>query len=302
MLKEELERQIQASPPQSGQWRRLTFWGDEEPDDSFWEGLKQVGLFLDNRVIIVRQAEAWGAAIWKGLSAALARQLEHAWPIFCLEVEAEKGKFKIPAHIQKTGCFTFADKKGWVWRSVGLGTNLKPFAAQQAKNMGLAFSPDDLARFCATAPQDAQAVINELRKLALLAEDGKIRPELIGADSAKQESDAFNLIKKITAGDFMGAWQEVEADTDGSLLFFAIAVLAREFRLLWQIAAGEEPRLYPAEASRKRSLARALGFTGISAGMAELADAEWQVKSGRQSTTQTLEILCVNMNRIFGKK
>lgn len=302
LLKEQLEKQIKDFPPDAGKWKRLVFWGDEEPGRAFWESLVQTGLFAEHRLIIVRQAELWDASTWQQLSSALAREHEKTWPFFCLESAWEKGKPKLPAHIQKMRCFTFAEKKGWIWRSQGLGQNFQRFAADQAKALGLKFQPADWTAFCAKAPQDAQGLINELRRVALLARDGRVSAEMFAESGAIQESDAFGLIKKITAGDLAGAYAEASADRDGGLLFFAIAMLAREFRTLWQLLAGVELKLHPAEATRKRNLARRLGFAGISAGLNDLAAAEWQVKSGRQSPGQTLEALCIKMCDVFGKR
>lgn len=302
LLKEEIERRIAACKPDRGEWKRQVFWGDEEPDDPFWGALGQVGLFSENRVLIIRQAESWPAQVWRQLSSALAAELGHVWPFFCLECDWDKGKPKLPACVQKARCFNFAEKKGWIWRSPGLGQNLKSFVARHARDMGLVFEPDALIAFCGSAPADASGVLNELKKLVLLTKDGKIDSACLSNDAAARESDAFGLIRRLTTGDLAGAWREVAADTDGNLLFFATAILAREFRLLWQILAGEQPRMPPAEVQRKRAVAKTLGFAGIGSGMAELANAEWQVKSGRQTPRQTLENLCVCMCALFGRK
>lgn len=299
LLKEELERQ---AGDEASSWKRRVFWGDEEPGPQFWESLSQIGLFEENRIVIVRQAEAWPAVIWKELSRILAKKLDHVWPFFCLEVGFEKGKYKIPAHIQKTPCFGYADKKGWIWRSQGLEQNLANFSRARAKKLGLTFSADNFALFCATVQPDAQSVINELEKLALLAEHGKVEKSLLPETSASMENDAFALIRRLQAGDLAEAWSELQKDTDGGLLFFLIALLAREFRLLWQITAGENPRMHPAETRSKHALARKLGYKGIASGFAALADAEWQVKSGRQRPEQTLEYLCAQMSSLFSDR
>lgn len=300
LIKEELEKRIAAwniSPDP----KRLVFWGDEEPDDVFWESLKQVGLFSEKRVIVVRQAESWSASAWKLVSNALARELEHVWPFFCLEVEAEKGKLKIPGYIQKLRCFEFADKKGWVWRNPGLGTNIQSFIRDHAKKLGLNLRSQELNAFSQICPRDAQGIINELQKLSLLSEDGNIKPEWIDGGESALEQDAFALIRQLTSGELASAWNAIGADSDGSLLFFVIALLSREFRLLWQITRGESPRLYPADAARKKDLARRLGTGRLADGFAALADAEWQVKSGRQNPQQALEILAVKMAEIFNR-
>ncbi len=296
LLKEELDRQTKAAA--SG-WKRLVFWGDEEPGAQFWESLQQVGLFAENRVLVVRQADAWPAAVWKGLSRALSQKLDHVWPIFCLEVDFEKGKFKIPAHIQKSPCHIYAEKQGWIWSSQGIGQNMASFVRSHAKKLGLVFTPADFSLFCERVPPVAQTVINELEKLALLADNGNVTTAILPENSASRENDAFGLIRKLQMGDLPGSWQEIARDTDGSLLFFLLALLAREFRILWQIASGEQPYLRPSEAKAKNTLARKLGKSGLASGFACLADAEWQVKSGRQRPEQTLQYLCAQMFTLF---
>lgn len=296
LLKEEMEKRARE---EASTWKRLVFWGDEEPGPQFWNNLGQVGLFAESRILIVRQAEAWPAAIWKQVSHAVSRQLDHVWPFFCLEVGFEKGKFKIPAHIQKTACFGFAEKQGWIWKSQGLGQNLEKFAQAHAKKLGLVFEGNDFRHFCQIVPPDAQSVINELEKLALVAYNGKVSADMFPGNSSSKENDAFGLIRKLQNGDMPGAWLEIKKDVDGSLLFFLIALLAREFRLFWQIVAGESPRIYSGDARAKTDMARRLGFAGISTGFAALADAEWQVKSGRQRPEQVLEYLCADMVKLF---
>lgn len=296
LIKEEMERQL--APVAIG-WKRQTFWGDEEPAPQFWEALQLVGLFAENRLVIARQANLWPAAVWKELSQALGRQPEHVWPFFWLEVEYEKGKYKIPAHIQKSQCFVTAEKKGWVWRSQGLGSSMAAFVREHAKKLNLTFTPADFNAFCAAVPPDACGALNELRKLELLADDGRVAHEHLPVSEASLENDAFGLIRKLIAGNLQGAWGDIAADSDGGLLFFLIALLARELRALWQIEAGENPRMYPGDAKQKRALAKQLGFNGIARGFAALADAEWKVKSGRLRPGQALESLCVAMIRLF---
>lgn len=300
LIKQELEKQA-ASWKGAGKPKRLIFWGDEEPCDSFWEALSQAGLFAEKKIIIVRQAESWPQAVWKQISTALGRELDHVWPFFCLEVEAERGKLKIPAHIQKQRCFAFADKKGWVWRSPGLGPNIQRFVREQAKKLGLVLEPEELNAFCSSCPQDAQGILSELQKLSSLSSDGRISPEWIQGGELMLEQDAFALLRRLSAGDLASAWPAISADSEGSLLFFLIAMLSRDFRIFWQILSGEEPRLYGPDAARKRETARKLGYLGVGNGFAALADAEYQVKSGRLTPGQALERLAVGMSSLFSR-
>lgn len=292
LMKEELERQIKDWPHA----KREVFWGDEEPPKSFWESLQQPGLFADKRVLVVRQAENWAPAIWKSLSQILARSAEHIWPFFCLEVSVEKGSFKIPAHIKNASCFQFASKQGWVWYGEGLGKHAQDFVKSHAARLGLSIPSDLLGRLCGSTPPDAQSLLNELQKLALLAKDGKVTLDIMPDGSASLESDAFKLINQIWGNNLPAVWKEVSNDVEGNLLFFVIALLSRELRLLWQILQGENPRVY--QFQQKKALATKLGFSGLARGFAALAEAEWQVKSGRFSPAQALEVLVMTFGRL----
>ena len=94
------------------------------------------------------------ADVWKRLSAALSRPNPQNMALFCLEVAWEKGQPKIPAHIAKLPCFTFADAKGWIWRSPGLEPrSLPPPHPDTFKALGLDLEPgcvDILAETLAT--------------------------------------------------------------------------------------------------------------------------------------------------------
>lgn len=294
LLKSGLDKLVSGHPPPGKNWKRAVFWGDEEPDGNFWNSLNQMGLFASHTLIIVRQAELWNAAVWKQLDAALARRLEHAWPLLCLEVQWEKGKPKIPACIQKSRCFALAEKKGWLcsWPPLS-GAELQRFAQNQAKTLALRLSSSDLADLCSSVAPDANSITNELKKLSLLSPDE--RAGLLSSGGLFHENDAFRLIKKLMAGDLAGVWKELWANNDEGLLFFVLALLARELRLLWQLASGEEPRMHPSEAQRKRALAKKLGHAGLSQCFSLLAQTEWNVKSGRASPGQALESLCAQI-------
>lgn len=85
LLQARLEALVSAQGD-SSRWERHVLWGDEEPSPRFWEQLTLQGLFGTPRLLVVRQAHLWPAAVWKKISAALARPSEQCWPFFCLEV------------------------------------------------------------------------------------------------------------------------------------------------------------------------------------------------------------------------
>ena len=142
-----------------GDFERHVYWGDEEPPPKFWESLALEGLFGNPQVIVARQAQNWPAPVWKKISKVLGRGQSLAWPIFCLETAFDKGKPKLPAHIAKLRCLSFAGEKGWVWRNEGLTErNLPSHIQQRAKELGLTFDRDAFALLCTTLPPNAAAV------------------------------------------------------------------------------------------------------------------------------------------------
>ena len=300
MLRSALDDALAACPPERGQWERHVFWGDEEPPPRFWELLSLEELFGASRAVVVRQAQLWPAAVWKKLSRAIARPSGRVWPVFCLEGEWEKRRPKIPAHITRLRCFAFADGRGWVWRGEGLTERDVPrHVRERARALGLAFEPQALEQFCASVPPDGLAIENELAKLRLMAGDAPVTSAMTAAGGWTPECNVFACIRRMESGDLAGVWRELARSDDGDrLLFSLLALLAREWRLLWQLLAGEEVRLHPSDASFKRALAQRLGTAGLAQGFAALADAEWQVKSGRRSPSQSLESLAAAMTAL----
>ena len=148
LLRQQVEELLGAHPD-AGRERHV-FWGDDELPPKFWEILTLQGLFSTSRVLVMRNAHALPADVWKRLSAALSRPNPQTWPLFCLEVAWEKGQPKIPAHIAKLPCFTFADAKGWIWRSPGLEPrSLRRHIQIRSKALGLEtkrvqFTPDTM--------------------------------------------------------------------------------------------------------------------------------------------------------------
>ena len=317
LLRTHLARLLASHPPQpgqlSGQWERHVYWGDEEPSPRFWEQLTLQGLFGAPRALVVRQAQLWPAAVWKKISHALARPSEQSWPFFCLEMAWDKGQPKIPAHMAKLRCMSFADQRGWIWRHEGLNERaVKKHVLQRSQTLGLRFEQDALEQFCISVPPDAQAIENELEKLLLLRDAAKDSGEagapgndavtlpMIATASWSPECNIFACIRHMEAGNLAGVWKELSRSRDGdSLLFSLLALLAREMRLLWQIRAGEKVRVHPNEAGVKCQVAARLGPAGIAEGMALIVDAEWQVKSGRRTPEQSLDFLAARMTGLF---
>ena len=285
-----------------GDFERHVYWGDEEPPPKFWESLALEGLFGNPQVIVARQAQNWPAPVWKKISKVLGRGQSLAWPIFCLETAFDKGKPKLPAHIAKLRCLSFAGEKGWVWRNEGLTErNLPSHIQQRAKELGLTFDRDAFALLCTTLPPNAAAVENELARLALMAADGKVNNEMARLSGYGPDCNIFAVIRHLEAGDLAKALGEAARSRDAeSLLFPLMAMLARDLRKLWQCRAGEDPHFHYSEAAAKKTLAKKLGFTGLSMAFGILCDTEWQIKTGRLPVAQALDCLLIELARLFG--
>ena len=292
---------------------RHIYWGDEEPPPRFWEDLTLQGLFGKPRVLVARQANPWPAAVWKKISAALGRPSEQCRPFFCLETAWEKGQPKLPAHIKKLRCLTFAEQQGWIWKNEGLTERtIRRHVQERARALRVPFEEDAFEQFCTSVPADANAVENELRKLRLMldAEEEKKPPEpprvttaLLGGTGWSPESNVFACIRHMEAGNLSAVWKELgrsRHDPEG-LFFPLLSLLARDVRLLWQCRMGENVRMHPSEAAFKQQLAARLGAAGLAELMSMIMDAEWQVKSGRRSVEQSLDMLAADVTDLCAR-
>ena len=245
LVRNRLERLLADMPPPRGSWERHVYWGDEEPPPAFWERLTLQGLCAAPVALVVRQAQQWPAAVWKQLSRALSRPSKMSWPFFYLEGAWEKGQPKLPAHMLKLTCMSFAEKQGWVWNQEGLSEyTLKKHVSQRAGQLGLSFAPDALEQFCQSVPPDARAVESELGKLRLLcsaerernpAQQPLVTLSMLTTAAWSPEGNVFQCIRQMESGNLDAVWRELSRGGDNdSLLFSLMGLLARELRILWQ--------------------------------------------------------------------
>lgn len=296
LLLDQLEASLKKWPPANGKWERRVYWGDEPQDDKFWNDLSQQGLFAINRAIIARHSEDWPAQTWKSLSSF--QPAADLFPFFCLEGAFEKGKPKIPAWVLKSDLYQKAEKNGWIWLKPPLSESaLLNYAREEARKAGLKLSPECMELLCSSVLPEASSIKNEVRKLALIARDAEITPELMAMDASTPDADAFACSRLLLAGKLPETWRELRR-SDDSMLFLLLALLAREFRIFWQILAGEKPPLYPKDAAAKNAQAQKMGFARLSDAFALLAEAEWNVKSGQLSPGQSLEKMAIGLSRL----
>jgi DNA polymerase-3 subunit delta len=301
LLKNEIAAMLAANS--AGQdWQKNIFWGDEALSDQFWEHMTLQGLIDAPRAVIVRNAHNIPADVWKRLSQTLARPPGNTWPFFCLEGQWEKGAAKIPAHISKQRCFEHAAANNWIWRHGGLESkNISSYIAMRAKKLNMRFAPGALEAWASILNPDAASIDNELEKLSLYATDGVISKEMTVLVDNTPAFDIFLLLRRLQGGQTKAVWQSIQAQTQHNedLIFPFIGLLLREARLLWQLKAGENPYLFPSDASVKRELSMRLGFASMAAIWDAAHTAELSVKSGQNTPLQALDRLIAELTLLF---
>ena len=302
LIRHHVAEQLAAHPPPGDAWQRHVYWGDEELPPAFWEHMNQPSLFATRRALVIRQANALPAAVWKRLSTALANPKEHCWPFFCLEMAWEKGQPKIPAHIAKLKCLAHADSRGWIWRYAGLDDKaLRSFVQKEIQTRKLRFEQGALDFLCAGLIPDASAVAAELDKLELAATDGFVSAELAAQAAYVPAFDIFRFLRLVQSGKIQNAWTDVlraRRENEG-LLFPLLGLLHREARLLWQLLQGESVRMHPAEPDAKRKLALRLGYDGLARLFGLLFQADLSVKSGERQPEQALDALVADVSLLL---
>ena len=124
------------SPPGAdADWQRYVFWGDEGLPPSFWEHLTLQGLFALPKALVIRHAQNIAADGLRRLFSAIGQLAPSKsgslpnpliWPFVCLEVGFEKGKPKVPVHIQKHEMYPAAEKNGRIDAEPGLTAQTHP--------------------------------------------------------------------------------------------------------------------------------------------------------------------------------
>lgn len=317
LLKDHINRELASCPPPvygtggatgrpgaAPAWDQNVFWGEEPLPADFWEKLTLQGLFARPRAIILRQAQNLPADTLKKLSAALAGGSDQIWPFICFEVPFEKGKPKLPAHIGKLKFYEFARQKGWTKDIPALDQKgIRSFAAQEAALQGLALGPGDLERIAPALPPDAGAIRLEMDKLALAAKDGGLPPDALELLNYEPEMDIFAFLQALQGArrpeEVWGQYLKDSAGAGDAGLFGFLWALLREGRLMWQLLAGEQVFLPGHVAASKTSLARTLGYGGLSRIWDAALAADKGVKTGERSPHQAFEMLIADLFRLF---
>lgn len=312
LLRNRLDTLLAANPPTQGGntvWQRHVFWGDEGISAGFWEHLTLQGLFATPKTLVFRNAQVLTAQALRQLSAALEPLVKGdgnslVWPILCFEVAFERGKPKIPLHVQKLSCYLTAEKLGWLDVVPGLTPQSMPaFIRAEASRHGLNLQAAEIGFLAQALPADAAAISSELSKLALATgPDGRL-PDIASALSGQaQELGIFDLLRSIQQNRTPQAvWRQILEDrlSGENMVFGFNAIILRETRMLWQILAGSSPSLPPQAIAGKQILAKSLGFARIARIWELVLQADKGIKTGERSPEQAFEILTAELFTLF---
>lgn len=300
LIRLEVEKLVEShSDPAS--WNRRVYWGDEDLPGGFWQDMSIPDLMGSSRLVVVRRAHKFLKDTWEKLTDPLASFKPDIWPIFCLEGEPDKkGNPKIPAVLKKTKFWPVAEKRGWVWSSPGLTPHSMPdFVGDFARRRNISMSAAIARQLADSLPMDAVGATNELDKIALAASiSGEVLPEHLGLISHQADMDVFTFISSLLEGKSPEKiWKKVfdnrQVSSTDNILFSFLALLAREVRIMWELAHGENPSMWvPAAAkNRKGALAKKLGAARLSKMLELVLEAEFSIKTGKRSPEQAFEAL-----------
>lgn len=282
-------------------WERRVHWADEDLTDAFWQDLTIGDLMGTPRLVVVRRADAFLKAHWEKLTQALSSFNAQIWPIFCIESGPnKKGEMKPPAMLVKQKYWPVAEKRGWVWTSPGLSRATMPdFVRRFAARNELSIPPQAERALADALPLDAVGAKNELDKILLAAgERREVLPEHAALVSHEAEMDVFSFIAAVLGGrEPEKVWKKVfdnrlVAATD-SIFFAFLALITREARILWELAAGEQPSAWVrrGDLAAKTKLAKRLGPARLSRIFDLVLEAEFGVKTGQRSPEQAFEAI-----------
>lgn len=275
------------------------------------------GLFAVPKALVIRNAQILPAdTLGKQLSPALLPLVPKkggslpsplVWPLICLEVGFEKGKPKVPAHIQKLPFWQEAEARGWVDAVPPLaGKALSVFIRAEASRCGLVLRPAESALLEEALPHDAALVSSEIAKLSLMADaDGRLPQNATTFLGQAQELGIFELMRIVQQNaNAPAAWRRILEDrlSGENMVFAFVAIVLREARVLWQCLAGTPPPLPPQIAMQKKIAAEALGYAGL-ARLWEIAlRADKGIKSGERGPDQAFEMLAAELFLLFSGK
>lgn len=303
LLKQHIDQMLRQMLQQTGdEYEPVTYWGDDELPDKFWQDMSSASLLGGSKAVILRHVEAMPEAMLKQLGPVLAGPT--GWPFLCVESAWERGKPKLLKRLTKQKFWQVAKKRQWIWSAPGLDAkslpnHVKAWARQQA----IAIPQPVFRKLYSLLPVDAAALQAELDKLDLaLGERRELSMEDLELLAPVFELDFWEMLNALTQGRAsIEVWREVlrERSASENLLFPLLASLTRECRLLWQLMHGEDVRLPGWIKDKKQAAARRMGPDKVRTMFGLALEADMGVKTGEKNDAQALESLVAGLCVLF---
>lgn len=290
------------------QAEKRSFWNEDI--QNYLSALDTITFETKNKIFYIRNAHELSLEQWKKISGALSRSRPDILSVFFLNNALDKGKLKVPQPVQKLKCFEFAQKKGWIFESIGVTEkNFVQILKNEARaKYNLTLSNEVCSLLKDILSPDYNSINNILAQLSLVAdenEQGEVSANVIAQlTNYTPELVWFNIINKIEAGKSADVWKvffKASNQIDDSSIFPFIALMMREMRTLWKIKANEPVYLPSSQVANKTAIAAKLGFTNIAKIISLLCFAEYSIKSGKKKSVETLEELIKDIIKIYTK-
>ncbi len=280
------------------------YWGDEGLTSEFWQTLTISSLDARADFIIVRTAEKLDSETWKRISETLGTLREEVFIVFCLEVDWEKGKPKIPAIISNQMCFTFSEKKGWNFRLAPLtAESLPKYIRKAMAERKLQASNEILEMLSTMLPPFASAVDNTFDQLLLGVENATITKEDLANISMNSEGlMVFEFIKNLENNKPFDLWRELLLDAGSAkdVYFALVANLTTQARQMWQILFNDDVvGIHPYVLQLRTQMARKMGQKRVGYLFLLLREAELSIKSGKKDIVQAMEELLYDLSILY---
>lgn len=300
LLSQEVKRLTDTFLTEKGKWKKDVYWGDEAPPASFWDAFMSLQFFSSQRCVIVHNAQAWKKTVWEKLDAQLLRVSSICWPIFLLEVDFPKNTPSVPIHISKSKSYALAKKNGWIVTVPPITERmLSAYLAARAKEYPH-IPPAVLHNLVLTVPLEAGCIENELRKLDVFYETKPASSSLDLPSDRFEELNVFAIIDLVLQGRIHEVIKAISRQQDVEKAFFMLLLmLVREFRMLWQLKAGMNPKIPDFVLSKKTALTRRLHYADLAKATGLVLDAEFKAKLSLSPTPQILDEMLIGLATIF---
>lgn len=233
----------------------------------------------------------------------LSRVAPTACLVFIVKGKADKRKKLYLAIKKQEGIVTFSPLEE---------AELNRWIMQTMRNLGKEISPENAARLAFTVGKDAGLLRTEMEKLAAYAAERQeiLEQDIQGLATKSLEASVFDMVDDLVDGKTAHAFSLFEnMIRTGGNRFAVLAMILRQYRILFHLKAMQEARVSPADIRNRlgippfavdRAMRQARGYTlaQLDAAVKLCADTEFAIKSGRMAEQGAVERAMLHLEAI----